>query len=85
LKKLKIKEMGSVADYSSSVSLIRKDGTSKYIASVSNEIYYYDNDDEDDEESGNNEMLDDFVITQEFINSLKPGDIIRLYGDGSCY
>ena len=82
--------MGSVADYRASVSLIKKDGTSRnQLASVSNDIYYYDDydeeDDEGDEESGSNEDESDFIITQEFIDSLKPGDIIRLYGDGSCY
>jgi len=99
--------MGSVADYRAYVSLIRKDGSSQQIASVSNDIYYYDNDDddyddedddyddedddydsndEDDSESeGTNETEAEFVLTQEFINSLRAGDIIRLSGDGSCW
>lgn len=90
--------MGSVAEYSASVSLIKKDRTpGKQLASVASDIYYYENSHDDDDdvdgyldgdeesEEGSNEMESDFIVTQEFIDSLRPGDIIRLYGDGSCY
>lgn len=90
--------MGSVADYRASVYLIRKTGETELLADVSNDIYYYENnyhnedydeedieDGDEDEDQGSNETSDTFVITQKFIDSLKPGDIIELNGDGSCW
>ena len=82
--------MGSIANYSASVFLNRKDGTDgidEILLDVSTSIYYYENnddDDDDDDSEGSNETQATFKITQKFIESLKPGDELVLTGDGNC-
>jgi len=73
--------MGSIADYSATVWLTDKKGNIKEeLCSVSNDIYCIDF--EDDEV---NKTTDEFIVTQKFIDSLKPGDKICLQGDGDSY
>ena len=74
--------MGSVADFNASLRLDRKNGITKTLLHVSNDIYYYDSNDED---AGSNETDQELILTQEFIDSLKPGDKLILTGDGSCW
>lgn len=78
--------MGSIADYNANVWLERKgEGRdSEQLLEVSNGIYYDDSDDED-ENGGKNETSQVFKITQKFIDSLKPGDVLTLTGDGNQY
>lgn len=71
--------MGSVADYNASVWLKRTNDETKSLMSVYSDIY----NNEDDKEI--NETCDTFVITQEFIDSLKPGDKLFLEGNGGCF
>lgn len=73
--------MGSVADYSAKVWLKKTNDETETepVLSVSTDIY----NNEDDEEI--NQTYDVFVITQEFIDSLKPGDELILEGDGYCF
>lgn len=73
--------MGSVADYSAKVWLKKTNDETETepVLSVSTDIY----NNEDDEEI--NQTYDVFVITQEFIDSLKPSDELILEGDGYCF
>jgi len=71
--------MGSVADYSAIVWLKKTNDETEPVLSVSTDIY----NNEDDEEI--NQTYDVFVITQEFIDSLKPGDELILEDDGYCF
>lgn len=69
--------MGNIANYNASVFVARsekdRDPKNDLHLSVSEDIYF-----ERDNSSGA-----EFKITQEFIDSLKPGDKILLFTDGS--
>lgn len=80
--------MGHAATYKANLTLVRSNATKKLL-SVSNDIYCrdieYDEDDEPIYKPGDrNERSITFVITQEFIDSLKPGDELILEGEGEC-
>lgn len=80
--------MGSTASYSAWLEIHHVDGNGSGILNVSNDIYYEsdDADEDDEEETGSvNDDESEFIITQEFIDSLKPGDKMVLSGTGSCY
>jgi hypothetical protein len=81
--------MGASGSYKANLSLNRVDKTEINLLSVWNIIYYREIDfDENDEPiyqpGDKNEAVSKFIITQEFINSLKPGDELILEGEGEC-
>lgn len=80
--------MGHVASYESCLTLIKKDGEEISLCDTSSDIYCLDCDcDEEDEDCDceDNSSVDEFVITQKFIDSLSPGDKLVLWtnGDGA--
>ena len=78
--------MGSTASYIAWLEIHHVDGNGSGILNVSNDIYYESEDNEDDAEEGSvNDDTSEFIITQEFIDSLKPGDKMVLSGTGTCY
>ncbi len=78
--------MGHTASYSARIEIHQADGNSRGLLRVSNDIYYENGDDEEDEEDGSiNDSSSTFIVTKEFIDSLKPGDKIILSGTGSCF
>lgn len=81
--------MGHAATYKAKLTLVRKDRTEKLL-SVNNDIYYRDIEyDEDDEPiyvpGDRNERSETFFVTQQFIDSLKPGDQLVLEGEGTTW
>ena len=65
--------MGSMADYSANLTIIKKkEGTEEHLLGCSDYIYC-DND---------NSSSDTLVVTQEFIDSLEVGDKLVLSADG---
>ena len=78
--------MGSVASYNASLYHYRGEEYKKGLLHVGTDIYYegFEDEDEDDGSGSINDDTKEFVITQEFIDSLKLGDRLVLEGSGSC-
>jgi len=65
--------MGSIGEFKANLTKVSKEsGENYYMASVSNDIYF----------ENDNETAQEFELTQEFIDSLKPGDKLVLSADG---